>query len=234
MQHTPEQIVLSRVRAEMERHLRNSGAPVEVHEFLLRHWASLMTTIFMAKGNQDPDWQAGWDTVNALLWSLAPKQGRRETNQMLRLLPALLARLHEGCDALNLRRAERDRFFQLLSLLHAAVARQGLHAADPGGMTTQEASVAPEQDAALAGLKPQHAGATEAAPAHAERMVDRLRRGSRVWMRVGGEEREMVLSWLSPMGGMYLFTNAEGLEAVTLTRARLLARLSQGEMRLRE
>jgi len=234
VQNSPEQIVLSRVRGEIERHLFDSGAPQEVHGFLLDHWSRLMTTIFMAKGNQDPDWQAGWDTVNALLWSLAPKLGRRETNQMLRLLPALLARLQEGCDALNLRSGDRDRFFESLSLLHAAVARQGLSTPDVERLSPAEASIQPEQNSSLAGLPVPHADApeSEALGAKAERSIEGLHLGARVSMRVGAEERAMVLNWLSPMGGMYLFTNEEGLDALTLTRARLLAKFSQGEARL--
>jgi hypothetical protein len=36
------------------------------------------------------------------------------------------------------------------------------------------------------------------------------------------------LNWISPAGGMYLFGNEQGLDAMTLTRARLTERFAQG------
>lgn len=117
-----ERDVLARIRLEMEKHLLQHQAPEDVNEFLIQHWAKLMTGIFMAKGNQDADWNAGWDAVNALLWSLSPKFGRVETEKMLRLLPSILSRLQEGCNALGLSSPERDPFFERLAMLHAAIA----------------------------------------------------------------------------------------------------------------
>jgi hypothetical protein len=237
-QNNPESIVLGRVRDEIERQLAASGAPVEVHGFLRAHWSRLMTTIFMVKGNQDPDWQAGWDTMNALLWSLAPKRGRLETAQMLRTLPTLLARLQEGCTALGIPVRERDAFFQSLSLLHAAVAREGLHVAtgeERIPFSPQDESQLAEQGVDLSKL---HSASAEQASVEqspkgvAEIRLDNLAVGSRITMRIGTEERPMVLNWFSPMKGMYLFTNEEGLEAMTLTRARLAHKFAQGDARI--
>lgn len=73
---------------------------------------------------------------------------------------------------------------------------------------------------------------TQALGARAEQQLDTLQVGDRLLIRLGQEDRPMVLHWLSPMGGMYLLTNDEGLETITLTRARLVAKLSQGEAQL--
>ena len=229
--------MLTRVRGEVERQLRDCGAPEEVHGFLTQHWSRLMTDIFMAKGNRDPDWQAGWDTLNALLWSLAPKQGRKETTLMLRTLPNLLARLHEGCMALGMPAPERDMFFERLAVLHAAVARAGLHEQETAPQTGMG-----DQDGAVDTLgvdlsklpPPSHEtepamGADEAMPGHA---LPELRVGSKIRLRVGAEDRLLLLNWLSPMGGMYLFTNEDGLDALTLTRARLASKFRQGDAKL--
>lgn len=237
MQTTPERIVLTRVRGEVERQLQDCGAPEEVHGFLTQHWARLMTDIFMAKGNRDPDWQAGWDTMNALLWSLAPKQGRKETTLMLRALPNLLARLQEGCAALGLPAPERDAFFVRLAMLHAAVARAGLHEGEaPSDSSAKEAEERMDDIGVdLAELPPlSHDnepanGAQEVVAGHG---LPDLKVGSRIMLRVGVEDRLLLLNWLSPMGGMYLFTNEDGLDALTLTRARLESKFHQGEARL--
>ena len=199
-----------------------------------------MTDIFMAKGNQDPDWQAGWDTVNALLWSLAPKQGREETTLLLKTLPNLLARLQEGCSALGLPGPERDAFFERLAMLHAAVAREGLHdgmALNPdeaGGTAPMDMAGEPEVD--LSRLPPPHhdnANAVAAlGPDSAGQPLPALALGCRIRLRVGLEDKTLLLNWLSPMGGMYMFTNEEGLDALTLTRARLEAKFRLGEAQL--
>jgi hypothetical protein len=238
MNSTPEHIVFTRVRGEVERQLHASGAPDEIHGFLTQHWSRLMTDIFMAKGNQDPDWQAGWDTLNALLWSLSPKHGRKETTLMLRALPRLLARLHEGCVAVGLSVPERDAMFQRLAMLHAAVAREGLHA--EGNEATVDAvpldgGLEGEAGVDLSQLPPPSHGDVPELDVTGETDgcgFPELKVGDRISLRVGADDRLMLLNWLSPMGGMYLFTNEQGLDALTLTRARLEAKFRHGEAKL--
>jgi hypothetical protein len=41
-----------------------------------------------------------------------------------------------------------------------------------------------------------------------------------------------MVHWVSPLGGMYLFTNDQGLDALTLTRARLAERFAAGTARM--
>ncbi|MCU0933652.1 MAG: DUF1631 domain-containing protein [Thiobacillaceae bacterium] len=221
-----EQEVVGRIRLEMEKHLREQGAPEEVHDFLVRHWARLMAGVFMAKGNQHADWMAGWDTVNALLWSLAPKQGQQEAEHMLRMLPTILARLHEGCDALSVPRAERDQFFQHLAMMHAAVAREGLRFQTETGAA--QPALAASGEVIPPSQKSRDAAGEQAPPTP----PPSLRPGDRVHLSLGGEDRILMVHWVSPLGGMYLFTNDQGLDALTLTRARLAERFAAGTARM--
>lgn len=228
-----ERDVLARIRLEMDRHLREHQAPEDVHDFLIQHWTRLMTGIFMAKGNQDADWNAGWDTVNALLWSLAPKFGRVETEKMLRLLPTILGHLQEGCAALGLPGHERDPFFQRLAMLHAAVARAGLKYREANGENRTHLGEQPETDANsdLTGLRPsgEMAAKTAAAPLNLEPI--RLAIGDRISFAHEEGVRCLILNWVSPMGGMYMFANEQGLDALTLTRSRLMERFRNGTAR---
>lgn len=223
-----ESKVLAKIRAELDKHLRDHGAPEEVSAFLLRHWARLMAGIYLAKGNQHADWHAGWDTVNALLWTLSPRTGREQTETLLRILPTLLARLHQGCDALAIPAVERDALFELLAQMHAAIAREGLKFPAHGAAAGLAGTLDQEREANLSGLMPGAMAADDDTPA-AEPV--KLKRGSRIALTVHGEERIMVLDWISPAGGMYLFTNEQGLDALTFTRARLMQRLRSGEAR---
>lgn len=232
-----EREVLDRIRQAMESHLLENWAPEDVHHFLVHHWARLMTSIFMAKGNQDPDWISGWDTVNALIWSLSPKFGRQETEKMLRMLPAILARLHEGCAALVMPAPEQDAFFQRLAMMHAAVARDGLKYRE--GNEPYQTGLADMVDGTtpirMAGPKlpsvPEHAlPITQARNSNDSMPV--LKVGDHVHFFLAKEDRVLKLNWVSPVGGMYMFANDQGLDALTLTRARLAERFHAGTARL--
>jgi len=232
-----EQIVLQRIQTEMDRNLLEHDAPEEILGFLHHHWARLLTGIFMVKGNQHPDWIAGWDAVNALLWSLAPKSSRDETQKMLQMLPTLLARLHEGCAALSISIPERDAMFSRLAMMHAAVARAGLHCGNEPekGLTNISQASHLDDNADLSQLSPPRREAIEFAspPSLGAAMpMPELKIGDRVHFRQGINARTLCLNWISPAGGMYLFGNDQGLDAITLTRARLTERFVHGQAAL--
>lgn len=222
--------VLNKIQDEMAQQLRMSGAPEEVHVFLMQDWSRLLVGIYLARGNQHGDWKAGWETVNALLWSLAPKQGIEETTTLLRMLPTLLSRLHAGCAALAMPLSERDALFERLAMLHAALAREGLQARpDKDGPITRlraEDVTSPEESDL-------HDLSAPELPTTDQRIAQpKLQLGDRVVFKGQGSARELILTWISPMGGMYLFANEQGLDPVTLTRARLGAKFQAGEASL--
>jgi hypothetical protein len=233
-QKNREQVAFERIREEIRVHLDGSDAPEEIRSFLLDDWSRLMTMIFFGKGNQHPDWQAGWDTVNTLLWSLSPKQGREDTLQMLQLVPPMLARLQEGCTALNLDIQACDRLFTQLAMLHAAVTRVGLQSglADiHAGQGLKQAVGRP-----VAGMQVPRLGpdSTQRRPLsrigkNAPAALPGLAVGDRVRFRFPDGEKILLLNWVSPQQGMYLFANEQGLDSLSLTRARLVAKFARGE-----
>lgn len=227
---SPEATAYQHIRQEFQTHLDEAAAPEEVRPFLLDQWARLMTGIFMAKGNQDPDWHAGWDTVNALLWSLSPKHGRVDTMKMLRILPTLLARLHEGCTALGLDAKARDRLFADLAMLHAAIAREGLQLQPDEALPELPASLAGDRrvhDKEIKALQP--STMTPNAQSGATPVLPELKLGDWVSFTLPKGLKQLKLTWLSPQQGMYLFANAQGLDSLSLTRARLVAKFQTGE-----
>lgn len=230
---SPEATAYEHIRHELQTHLDKGGAPEEVRAFLLEQWARLMTGIFMAKGNADPDWHAGWETVNALLWTLAPKQSRADTLKMLRILPTLLARLHEGCAALNYDLAARDRLFSDLAMLHASIARESLHLAENEPLPVPPAPMPGEggaRDREISQLQP--APVEPAQPAAAGESMPELRLGDWVRFLLPVGQKRLKLTWLSPQQGMYLFTDPQGSDALSLTRSRLRAKFQSREAAL--
>jgi hypothetical protein len=61
--------------------------------------------------------------------------------------------------------------------------------------------------------------------------LDALKVGGAIFLKTAEGGKTLYLQWVSPMGGMYLFADTEGFDAVSLTRARLVERLRNGEMR---
>lgn len=237
MTQSIEKSVLQRIQSEMDRYLLEHDAPEEVRGFLRHHWAQFLTVIFLTRGNQHADWLGGWDTLNALLWSLAPKSSRSETEKMLHMLPTLLSRLQAGCAVVGMSTLERDALFERLAMMHAAVARAGLRCRDQAevGITRLAESSDVEGAADLAVLNPPTYSTIELDPPPETGMplpMPQLNIGDRVLFRASGQVRTLYLNWISPAGGMYLFGNEHGLDAMTLTRARLAERFRHGQAAL--
>jgi hypothetical protein len=228
--------VLARIQDDLRALMERARAPEDVRGFLLDRWALLLAGIRVHHDESHPDWLAGWETVHALLWSLAPKQGAEEARQLLGLLPLLVERLHDGCNALHVGKTECDAFFSQLAMLHAAAVRAGVHPetasgredagkglADAAEMARRdaEAEPAPEESLARASLD-----------RRADALVEALNPGAWVDFHDAEGQRPLRLHWVSAMRGMFLFTDADGYQALSLTRARFKERLASGEARI--
>lgn len=212
--------VRERVRQEMRARLEQSPPPEAVERFLLDHWVLLLCEIQQSVGEEHADWQAGWDTVDALVWSLAPKRNRLDTERLLNILPILLGRLQEGCQAMGMSSTDTEAFFSLLAKLHAGLARAGLRTGAEGG---------------AAGSGPDATGEYDVPPAlqsDAERQLERLRVDDWVVFHTPDGERRLRLQWISASRGMFLFADSQGLDTLSLTRARLLERFEGDEVAL--
>lgn len=222
--------ILARIREEIRSRLSALAMPRQVEDFLLEKWSLLLRDIYMSRGGEHLDWQAGWDTVDALLWSLTTKESRQETERMLRILPILLGRLQEGCAALGMAEEESGPFLNQLADWHAAVARTGLQPSRGQSLSSVEPIDVPAVE--LAGRE----AAGTVAPgmdAVAPSLLDRLQPGAWVTFRCAGGVKDLCLQWISATGNMYLFADSQGLDALSLTRQRLQERLDRGELSLR-
>ena len=236
MDTTDELAVYARVRAEMDRLIANKGVPRDIEDFLINQWSRLMTGIYMAHGDHDADWRAGWETADALVQSLRPQQGAAQTEQYLRDLPVLLLRLHEGCVALSLDPQQRDTLFARLAMLHAAVARDGLQPNQSGVVThigeIEDPLVGWRRRFGFSKRHPAEGQAHTNQPTKSGSGLTELAIGDQVGFIQNGVETVLILTGRSPMGGMYLFTNKAGLGAKTYTHARLADKFRRGEARL--
>lgn len=232
------EILTERVREDLLVLLERSQAPEDVRGFLLNRWSCLLAGIGLNKGDNHPDWLAGWDTVHALLWSLAPRQGLAEAMQLLQLLPLLVERLQDGCQALHLETAECDPFFANLAMLHAAIVRGAMQS---DAMPTQLAEQFESNDpVTLSHYAPSDLPNSLPNPVCEDtsevidQAVSALMPGASISLRDPETgTKQMTLQWVSPMRGMFLFTDSRGSDAVSLTRAKLKDKLLRHEAELK-
>jgi hypothetical protein len=122
-------------------------------------------------------------------------------------------------------------------MMHAAVARAGLkYKAGQGQAVTRMGELGgAEARADLGKLVPPAMALSAAAPPGSFQVdMPDLKAGYRVRFHLAKEDRTLFLNWVSPVGGMYMFANEHGLDALTLTRARLEDRFRAGTASLVE
>ena len=103
-----------------------------------------------------------------------------------------------------------------------------------GDRAAQVARAVAAVEAEVAALSDEQVPVATERPASAQAVptLDGLKVGDWLRLLVDGREKTLCLQWVSPMGGMFLFADQEGYDAVSLTRARLADKLAKGEAAL--
>mgnify|MGYP002795141112 CR=1 FL=1 len=147
-------------------------------------------------------------------------------------------------DFVDIDQCLRDTIFSGLVACHAVAVKAGLHAKEIATDVDVEMRAAiDEQDAAGIPL----IESIDTVTAHFDFPADQpdvleedafteqargLKKG--VWLEFvnqDGSNRTVRLSWVSSLRGIYLFTNNQGLDAITITLPRLASRFRDGDAR---
>lgn len=249
-----------RVRVEVER--RNKASlPKFVRQFLATYWQSLLLVTFVKEGEDSIAWKRSLTAMDNLAWSLQPKATIEERDRLVRLLPSLLRVLREGMKLISMREDDFQSFLEQLAPYHAGVVNavpRGTGAAndapavpasidDPLAelgaepvvedtrVTTatirrlvQSGDLAAEDIALVEDDVPEE-------PVDDEFVAQArdLKLGSWVeFQQEDGATLRAKLTWVSPVTGIYLFTNRQGLKACDKTLQGLAADLRRGSARL--
>ncbi len=241
----------ARVTTEIEARLKVPGMPALVGEFLDRHWRSVLEQTYVRHGDEAQPWQQALAVMDDLLWSVTPKCGATERNRLLTSLPDLLSRLRVPLEAAGLQ-AVWDPFFGQLIRLHMGALHKDSPAATYREPPNPEPVTAPPPPAAeRPGLRAvdlveaahcieYHPAAQGGAPTNSEPLADRELRLARslelgTWVEFEsflGTRKTLRLSWISQLRGVYLFTNRQGENAMTLAPASLAEHLRKGTARV--
>ncbi len=243
------QDIVSRVCGENESFDRSGQSqpayPDLIVQFVMSTWQKVLLHVYLHEGEQSSAWQTGLKTMSDLLWSVTPKLTTEDRLGLVSMLPDLLKQLRDGMNLIQLDSARREVIFSGLVSCHAVAVKAGLQSS-----AKLQGADAEAYSSALAGsaqTEPPIETIDEVtehfdfANDPAESMDEdefteqarALKKG--MWLEfadAGGGSHPARLSWVSSLRGVYLFTNNQGLNAITIALPRLAARLRSGEARI--
>ncbi|UXY14334.1 DUF1631 domain-containing protein [Chitiniphilus purpureus] len=230
-----------------------ADAPELVRTFLGTWWKAALTASYGPEGEYGEAFAKYVRAMDELLWSLRPKRTPEERLQLVNLLPPMLKLLEQGGKLAGMPAEASRSFFSQLVQCHAMAIRSGLRtpateaATDGGAMPVFGAPPVANPTAAVSNLTrpmgpaaefaalPQEQGTAPVATGQAavSGPDEALARGDWItWEREDNVSIRLRLSWISPQGTRYLFTNRQGETGLTLTRAELLRHLESGRLRI--
>ena len=245
-QRDRQEIAAARVAQELAARTGDAGTlPVLVSAFFDRFWRRVLNDVFIRTGDAGVQWQEALATMDDLIWSVQPKDTAEERNRLLTALPDLLKRLRRGLEAVHLEEAW-DPFFDRLIRLHMGALHKEL---PPDQASDQEAlgeppPEAPQEVSAAAtalsfadgpaGSDDSRSVTGEEAPSDQYlELAKSLEVGDWVeFQSFRGTRKTLRLGWVSKYRGVYLFTNRQGDNALTLATTSLAGHLRKGTARV--
>jgi hypothetical protein len=235
-QRDRQEIAAERVGKELESRTHAIDLPALVANFLNRHWRSVLSDVFVRTGDASPQWSEAIGTMDELIWSVQSKEGAEERNRLLTALPDLLKRLRRGLDTVDLQEAW-DPFFDRLIRLHM----RALHKEMPTDQPVDEDKVEPmpsDVGEVSSGASPgsESPGSLQDETELEDPYLD-LAKSLDVgdWVEFQsfrGTRKTLRLGWVSKYRGVYLFTNRQGDNALTLATTSLAGHLRKGTARV--
>ena len=294
--HEREKREMARLIAqdEADRRVTNAELPAPVAAILKGPWTRVLERIYLRDGGRHAGFAQALETVDDLIWSVAPKTNAEERKRLVGMLPGLLKNLQYGMEIAAVESEDRGRFFATLVDCHAAAVKAGLRGESVTALlaaTQQNTDTGPLFAKLIAEERLREAAwknttrsgvariqftdrgveieelvarATTVEPATSantvsgnpatsrqvvhENILDgavdfditdmpavELKRGTWVeFLHDGGQRIRAKLSWISPLKGVYLFTNPGATEALSVAPDALQRQLWRGDARVIE
>ncbi|MET0025572.1 MAG: DUF1631 domain-containing protein [Sedimenticola sp.] len=222
--------------------LRYPSYPAVVAGMAADAWKDVLLLIALRKGLDSADWKYSVELLDKLLWSVQPKDGREERQELLQAIPDLLKGLRAGLTDLSYDQHKMTRIFKELQSFHLAclkgegekghvsqVEACGMlatspHAASPEG---RENTGAPQGVAA----EVSHQGTNETAVPDDAHLQQAKAIEVGTWLDMtgaNGKSFRAKLAWRSDVTGRCLFVNRKGMKVAELQLEGLAMWLKDG------
>jgi len=126
---------LTLARRDAEEQIGRCLEKIEVHnvvrEFLIGQWKELLFIRHFEEGETGPGWIDAIQTMDDLVWSVAPKTLEQDRHHLTEILPNLLRRVRDGMSQLGLPTKICSDFLGVLKKLHIAAIRNEACIGDP-------------------------------------------------------------------------------------------------------
>ncbi len=112
--HAYRKSLAARAEKELTERRRQVGRlPDPVDAFLQSHWLQYLVDCLLSHGVEGSPWRQALATLDALLWSLGPKEGAGQ-QRLAELRPRLIRRLRQGMDQVGVSMFEQEAFLEML------------------------------------------------------------------------------------------------------------------------
>jgi len=239
-------------KSEIERRIEMYPVPNFLAWFLRQQWVRTLQELYLTQGEESEPWEQAIAMLEDLVWSVQPKRTKDDRKHLVALLPALLKRLAGVLERIEWPPEGREKFMANLVEAHAAsvkptVVTTALGTQSVAEQATAEAEQAKadgddEKAAKAAALAEAMTQATPEPPKEHEVVEDQfleiaqdLERGT--WIEFEADDGQLQfakLAWISPLRGTYLFTNRQGLKALSMNAEELADRFRTDRARLVE
>lgn len=251
-------MLAEKIATELRQRAVTAGAPRGISYFVAGPWAQVIAQARLADttGHSDP---GGYqDLVTDLLWSVIPGVAATNPARLARLIPGLLDKLREGLESIGYSRSKSGRFFEELMTLHARASQTGDAAAGQrasAGATHDEDTnanvwLAPSEIRQSGFVETQFPTA-QPRPLFEETRADFdetqvqsdqpaqtapaaplvLAPGAWIELRMDTAWVRTQLTWASPHGTLFMFTNGDGVNQ-SMTRQSLDRLVATGDLRV--
>ncbi|MEF8700787.1 MAG: DUF1631 family protein [Candidatus Accumulibacter sp. UW20] len=216
--------------------------PAVLIDLLHNEWRSLLIRHYV--NGDDSAWGVAKTTIADLVASVQPQPDAISRKRLAVRLPALVRRIYDDLDCLQVAEARRLVLVDSLFTLHAAVLRgtvlpaasalPALPKAEPASPQISSEHIA-SGDTSLERifLSPGCLPANSAGSEQARSLVAGLQRGDWIeFANAGAGPMRYRLSWISPQRGILLLTNPQSPQALSVSPDALAVQFERGEAAL--
>ncbi len=241
LQAEQRNLLAEKIAKDLRQRAETAGAPRGIVYFVTGPWAQVIAQARLLDSSGQADPGGYEDLVTDLLWSSIPQVASTNPARLARLIPGLLARLREGLESIGYSRSKSGRFFDELMALHARASQPAAPLDDsPRGRLEAQFREADEAGLWLAPSEQHQSGFMETQapqqdkplfemtqPAFSETLLEGVARaepaapaapqtlaltpGAWVELRLDDAWTRTQLTWASPHGTLFMFTQADGV-----------------------